>query len=265
MNPLIEIDEFVKIIDRPDVKVFDLRGDWGTPPASKKANYLEAHIPGAVFIDWIKDFLEKAETVALAPVAGYEKTKASARRLGINNDDTVILYDDYNNMFAARTWWALRYWGHPRVRILNGGWTQWQASGRAVAKGEELPAVGDFEPSEKPQHIINTDAVRDAAIGAGDQPYIIDARGPVGYEKGHIASAINLPYSDVVDKETALFKADAEIAQVFDEKIPEWKSKPIIASCGAGYAATIVLAALEKLGVQSPLYDGSYSVYSRRA
>lgn len=273
MNPLIEIDEFVKIKDRPDVKIFDLRGDWGTPPASKKDQYEAGHIPGAVFIDWTQDFLETAEAVSLAPVAGREKTRESVRRLGINSDDTVVLYDDYHNMFAARTWWALKYWGHPDVLILNGGWQQWQASGRETATGDEFSIeAGDFEPSERPEYMIDTEAVLEvvrAAAGeansaAADRPYIIDARGPVGYGNGHIEGSINLPWSDIVDKETSLFKSDAEIAQLFDEKIPDWKTRPVIATCGAGYAATIVMAALKKLGVQSPLYDGSYSVYSRR-
>ena len=261
MNPLIDIDEFVKIKDRPDVKVFDLRGDWGTPPASKHEAYLAGHIPGAVLYRLDHGFSGRKRKRFSRSGRGLckdQRVRPQARhqqRRQLSSSTTITIICS-----RARTRWALRYWGHPDVRILNGGWKQWQASGRGTATGDELPQQpGNFEASEQPERIISTERVRQVvreaartAVPATEQPYLIDARGPVGYGNGHIAGAINLPFSDIADKETDLFKSDAEIARIFDEKIPDWKSKPIIASCGAGYAATIVVAALEKRGRAEP-------------
>ncbi|WP_371933282.1 sulfurtransferase [Ruegeria discodermiae] len=99
---------------------------------------------------------------------------------------------------------------------------------------------------------------------------MIDARGPVSFAgtpddptTGHIPGARQLPFSLLLDEETGQFLEADEITKIFDQHSPDWRDKPIITTCGSGYAATVTLLALEQLGVSARLFDGSFSVWKR--
>ena len=183
VSPILSIEEYQKLKDNPQVKTFDVRGQWGLSPKALKSEYLKGHIPGAQFIDWMQDFLEPHKNTAMAPVANFETAQRSFEKLGIHGEDTVVLYDDSQSLFAARTWWAMTYWGHPQVKILDGGWGRWQQLGLETSSGEgPSPGLGSFQPLAREDWLVDTAKVKDSLGKA----HLLDSRGSKGFTKGHI-------------------------------------------------------------------------------
>ena len=134
---LVEPEWLAAHLGEAEVCVVDVRGKV-LPPGNepryrgKRQDYEAGHVPGAVFVDWTRDIVDPDDPV---PVQ-IAKPEAFARRmgqLGIGDGTTVIAYDDYDHAFAGRLSWALRYYGHDAVRILDGGWARWVAEGRPVS------------------------------------------------------------------------------------------------------------------------------------
>jgi thiosulfate/3-mercaptopyruvate sulfurtransferase len=266
-NPIITTAELAILIDDPKTKLFDVRGTWATPARDLPEKYAAEHIPGAHYIDWTTDFLQQDIALGLASVADKAAARATFERLGINVGDTVVIYDDNFHMFAGRIWWSMRYWGFENVRVLSGGINHWKRENRPVTA--DLPAKpdkGTFTPTERPELRLTLDAV----IDQKDTSCLVDARGTEGYKgtpddprSGHIPGAINLVFKTLLNPETGEFLDPRRIEQVFDKTTPDWRTKPFISSCGAGYTATVVLLALKFLGQDAPLYDGSFGEWKQ--
>lgn len=266
ISPLISAHELSGVLDQSNVKVFDVRGTWSSPARALYEDYLKGHIPGASFIDWTKDFLEQGTAINLAAVADREAATQSFKTLGINKDDRVVLYDDYHHMQAGRIWWAMRYWGFSNVRVLNGGWKYWVSQGYAVS--QDIPQIteGSFEPKCQEDLRVSTDDL----VSEMGRACLIDARGPIGYigkpddpRTGHIPGAFHVPFSAMLDTDTGLFLSLDQIERVFDQSAANWRDGKIISSCGSGYAGTVIMLALEQLGVASTLYDGSFAEWKQ--
>ncbi|AXT62585.1 sulfurtransferase [Aquimarina sp. AD10] len=264
--PLITAKELNAILGQSHIKIFDVRGTWGTDPRSLYNDYLWGHIPTATFLDWRKEFIEQDIAPNLAQVSTYEAAKQSFKTLGINKEDTVILYDDYHHMFAGRIWWAMRYWGFKNVRVLNGGYKYWQLEGLPISQEFDKTLAGTFEPICQ-EHLRVS--LPDFLIKK-DSACVLDGRGIAGYNgkpedprTGHIPGAISAAYNSLLDKNTGLFLEKEAIIKLFDETIPNWRTSNIISSCGAGYSGTVVMIALANLGIQASLFDGSFSVWKQ--
>ncbi len=129
----------------PTVRVVDMRGSVVTTQVSPgveqadyrgaRDEYLAAHIPGAVYIDWTKDIIDPDDPVPvqIAPPARFAEAMAVR---GIGDETLVIAVDHAGGQFATRLWWALNYYGHDNVRVLDGGWNKWIKEGRSVEAGE---------------------------------------------------------------------------------------------------------------------------------
>ncbi len=265
-KPLIDAADLLRIMDRPATRVFDVRGTWSDTPAEAHSRYLQGHIPGAVFLDWKTHFLKPVDKLNLAAVCDYDGARHAFKALGIQPDDTVVLYDDYHHMFASRIWWAMRYWGFEDVRVLNGGWQHWQARAFPTSMLEVTRAGGAFEPSGRAELIATLDDV----IARPDDAVLVDARSADGYNgttqddrTGHIPGAINLPFRDLLDDDTGLFKSTRDLAHYFSRHVPNWRDATILSSCGSGYAGAVTLVALKTLGINAPLYDGSFAEYKQ--
>ena len=100
-------------------------------PHAKHAEYAAGHIPGAVFVDWERDFVDADDPVPIQ-IAAADAFAARASELGVSDEDLVVTYDDYYGIFAARVAWAFRYHG-AESRVLDGGWTTWQDEGRPIS------------------------------------------------------------------------------------------------------------------------------------
>jgi thiosulfate/3-mercaptopyruvate sulfurtransferase len=261
-SPLISVAELNALLSNENVKVFDIRGKWEDPPASYAKDYEEAHIPGAIYLDWTRYFLTQGMPIGQAPVAPKEQAQEDFKQLGISANDTVVLYDDYHHMLSGRVWWAMRYWGFTNVRVLNGGWKHWLNDGLRTSQAIATPKQGSFTVNEQPQLLADIEDVRDR----NDDTHVIDARGPINYtgkpedpRTGHIPGALNVPYSSLLDAETGLFKDKETLRELLATHFDLTSEMNFISSCGSGYAGTVFLLAMKLIGIDAPLYDGSFS------
>ena len=263
---LIGAQELEALLGEPSLKLFDVRGTWSAPARALGDDYAAGHIPGAHFLDWTKHFLEQGVPLGAAAVADEAGANEAFTTLGINEGDLVVLYDDNSHMFAGRVWWAMRYWGFDRVRVLNGGWKYWSGQGKPVST--EVPQVtpGTFRARAQAELLV---ALEDF-IEAKDQSCVIDGRGASGYagnpddpRSGHIPGSLNVPFGAVVDGDTGLFLDRDALIKVFDERAPEWRDAPLITTCGAGYSATVILLALSQLDRTGRLFDGSFAIWKQ--
>ena len=203
------------------------------------------------------------------------------RALRVAKDHQIVCYDHVGMFSVARCAWMLRYFGAGNVRIMNGGLQKWLKEGRPVfsgpySVGEGLPESGDYSyaPVDTSALISDISRVHEVAgkIVGGDSSWqITDARAaarfngempePRNMRAGHISGSKNVPYSDLVDKETGCLKSEDELKQVFASKGIDL-DKSTVHSCGSGVTACIVeLAYSISGGSKSAIYDGSWSEY----
>ncbi|MFZ3391369.1 MULTISPECIES: 3-mercaptopyruvate sulfurtransferase [Buttiauxella] len=234
-----------------------------------QAEYRAGHLPGAVFFDIealsdhtspLPHMMPRAEAFAVA-----------MRELGISSDKHLVVYDEGNLFSAPRAWWMLRTFGVESVSILAGGLADWQREELPLQQGDvELPE-GDFDVNFDPMVIKRlTDVLLVSHEGTAQ---IVDARPAPrfnaqadeprpGLRRGHIPGALNVPWGDLV--ENGQLKTTDELSEIFTRQGVSF-DKPIIASCGSGVTAAVVVLALTTLGVNGvSLYDGSWSEWGAR-
>jgi len=281
-DPLVTTDWLAEHLRDPDLRVVDIRGyvkktDLGG--GRQRAEYLgareeydEAHVPGAVYVDWTRDIIDPDDPVPVqvAPPERFAELMASS---GIGDDTRVVVYDHAGGQFATRLWWVLTYYGHDRVYVLDGGWRKWTAEGRPTTS-----AVPDLEPAAftpRPRPGWRREA-RDvlAALARGDA-FVLDARDEGQYtggvargegRAGRIPGARHLHADSLFDPERGTFLPVEELAgRLREAGVPEDKEEPVIAYCNGGVAATVPLFVLHRLGYRNLAnYDGSWNEWGMR-
>lgn len=246
----------------------DIRGSIRPPTAprphyrAKRDAYLQAHIPGAVFVDWTEDIIEPTAPVHMT-LAGPARFKALMERLGIGDETEVVVYDDSGSL-APRLWWALNYYGHDRVRLLDGGWNKWVAEGCPVTAAPPAPRSGVFTPRVQPGWRADTAAVKAAMKDA--RIAIVDCRSPEewrgeigrGEQKGRIPGSKNVPSVQVLEGEFRTWKRPEEIRQLY-ASAGVTPDLPVITYCNAGVSASVGLFALKLAGFDNVSnYAGSW-------
>lgn len=192
--------------------------DTDTTPA-----YDRGHIPGAVLIP---DNFEKDPDTDRVHILPPRKFAAMAEGLGIGDDTLVIAYDNSQSLYAARLWWALSYYGHSNVKVLDGGWRRWVNQGGTVSFGRPR-AAGQvrFTPKVDESQISTAEDLK-ACCDLADV-VVWDVRSAREYtgaddrgnrRKGHIPGAIHLEWNNVMDRETHRFKPASEIRRILAEK-----------------------------------------------
>jgi len=230
--------------------------------------YLAAHIPGSVFVDWTVDITDPDDPVK-TQIAPPERFERAMEERGIGDDSAVVIVDHTSGHFATRMWWALRYYGHDNVAILDGGFKKWQREGRPATDIVPTPTPAEFTPMVRPEIRATWEDVA-AQIGS-PKSTIVDARdsdqysGRVwrGSRRGHIPSAINLSSKSLYTSD-GTWKSDEELAEVVADAgvTPERKT---VAYCNGGVTATAVLFALHRLGNDNfANYDGSWNEWGER-
>lgn len=254
---LVEPDWLASHLGDPALRIVDIRGIIKPPDAPKPwylpqlEAYRQGHIPGAVFVDWTEDIVEPTAPVHMS-LAGPQRFKALMERLGIGDPHTVIVYDA-TGAIAPRLWWVLNYYGHPEVRLLNGGWTKWVAEGRPVST--EVPAhpPAVFTPRVRPEWRVGAAEVH--AVLTDRSVALVDCRSPKeftgeigrGTRKGRIPGAVNVPVGRFLDPQTKTWKDPAEIRRMF-EAAGVTPDRRVITYCNAGVSASVGLFALKLLG-----------------
>ena len=265
-------------LDDPNVRVVDVRGSVTTRPLEPGVEeatyrgaideYLAGHIPGAVYVDWTKDIIDPDDPVP-AQIAPPERFAEIMAARGVGESTHVIAVDHMGGQFATRLWWALTYYGHDAVSVLDGGWNRWVDEEREVETGPVAVPRAQFEPRPRPSWRATAAEV----LARLDQPglQLLDARdagqytgakrrGPRG---GHIPGAVHVPRELFFAPEGGFLPLE-EIRHRMVEHgvVPE---KPTIAYCNGGVAATVVLFNLARLGYPNLTnYDGSWNEWGPR-
>jgi len=233
------------------------------------ALYAEAHIPGAIGFDWKTDLQDQVKRDFLGP-EDFGKLFGSR---GISNDHTIVLYGDRNNWFAAYTYWYLKYYGHDKVKLVNGPREKWISEGRPTTT--EVPSYEATTFTARP----GDDAIRakrDEVFAAlDDDRKLVDVRSPqefsgeliamAGYEQegaqrgGHIPGAASVPWAQAV-KEDGTFKSADELEQLYGAK-GVLSGEPIIAYCRIGERSAHTWFVLHELLGRDDVknYDGSWT------
>jgi thiosulfate/3-mercaptopyruvate sulfurtransferase len=256
-------------LSTPNMVVLDCT--WHLPESGKKGSdeFVCGHIPGARFIDLTAISDAQSPFVNMMPSGDVFAREASA--LGIGNDTNVIVYD--SSYVSARVWWMFRCFGLDTVRILDGGWRKWLAEGRPVEKGEAAPAVAaSFRPTDETKDVAGWQTVlRALQLGS---PSIVDARTPErfsgampsgypGVPGGHIPSSVNIPWSKFYNKDFTFVGPETARALFVDAGVDP--DSPVLATCGSGVTAAILVLMLERMGQPgAKLYDGSWHEWAQQ-
>jgi thiosulfate/3-mercaptopyruvate sulfurtransferase len=269
-EPLVSAAWLRGRLGEPGLVVADCRYRLGEPGAGAEL-WRAGHIPGAVFMDVDRDLAAEPGERGRHPLPEPEDFEAAARRAGIGPDTLVIAYDEAAEGGAARLWWLLRHFGHERVSVLDGGLRGWREEGgpleAGAASGE--PREGDGAPfSARPRPEDTREA---GELAAAPPRALLDARAPERYRgevepidpvAGHIPGAANLPFAELAPG--GRFLVPDELRARF-EAAGAAPGRELVAYCGSGVTACVLLLAAELAGVQGArLYPGSWSEWSGR-
>jgi thiosulfate/3-mercaptopyruvate sulfurtransferase len=247
-----------------DLVILDCRFALADPQLGQQ-QYQAAHIPGSHYLDLNRDLSSPVgKHGGRHPLPDPAILGDKLATIGINDRTLVIAYDDARFAFAARLWWLLRYYGHDRVALLDGGYRNWLNAGYQVTT--DLPQIsqrGNFQAKPQPDWIIDIEGVK--AMQTSSTHILIDSREPDRYlgksepidpVAGHIPSAVNYPWQDVSTPEGYVLAIDRQ-QQRWAEILPN--VQPIV-YCGSGVTACVNLLSLELAGInRAKLYPGSWS------
>jgi thiosulfate/3-mercaptopyruvate sulfurtransferase len=231
--------------------------------------YRAGHIPGAVFFDIeaLSDHTSPLPHMMPRP----EAFAVAMRELGVDQDKHLVIYDDGNLFSAPRAWWMLRTFGVENVSILAGGLAGWKRDDLMLKEGDEDLPEGEFNVAFTPGAVVR---VTDVLLASHEKTaQIVDARPAArfnaevdeprpGLKRGHVPGALNVPWTELV-RDGELKTTDELDAIFFSHGVSF--DRPIIASCGSGVTAAVVVLALATLGVSNvALYDGAWSEWGAR-
>ncbi|AZS42243.1 MULTISPECIES: sulfurtransferase [Microbacterium] len=265
------MSDFVSAVELNDlltggapVRVIDVRWRLDRPDAGHD-DYLSGHIPGAVFAALDTELATYGEAAeGRHPLPSTATLQDAARRWGVRSGDTVVAYDDYKGIAAARAWWLLRQAGVD-VRVLDGGIRAWRAEGFDIATDDVSPEPGDvvLDP-------IGDDALSiDEAAAFPASGVLIDARAadryrgdsepfdPVG---GHIPGARNLPEPVHFDADGKILDRETILATFAEVGVTP--GTPVAAYCGSGVTAAHTALVLHEVGIEAKVFPGSWSQWS---
>jgi thiosulfate/3-mercaptopyruvate sulfurtransferase len=252
----------------PGATLLDVRWELGWPPGEGRRRYLDGHIPGAAFVELETALSGPAGEGGRHPLPAVSDFEAAMRAAGVSGERPVVVYYAGNSMAAARAWWLLRYFGHPRVSVLDGGFSGWSAAGHAIERGAVEGPAGDFVARAGGMPVLDAAGAARVVGGGG---VLIDARAaerfsgerePVDPVAGHIPGAVNVPGSELLHLDGRFLGAAA-----LRERFAAAGVRPGVevgAYCGSGVTAAQTVLALEAAGLGgAALYVGSWSDWIR--
>ena len=265
-DPLVSTDWLAARLDDPKVRVVDATFKLPGVLPLPMDDYLAAHLPGAVYFD--VDHIADRNDPRPHMFPNAEQFARDVAALGISNGDTVVAYDSGSWVAAPRVWWMFLAFGHPNVRVLDGGLKKWLREGRPTHSGKVTAKPGKFQARFDPSYLRSQQQLVGNLATHAEQ--VIDARpggrfdGSVaeprpGLRGGHIPGSRSVPYAGLFDAETGAMKPLDELRRIFSAAGVDM-TKPIVTTCGSGVSALVLTLALYRLGVRgSALYDGSWS------
>ncbi len=288
-TPLVQTGWLEANLFSPSLQVVDAR--WRGDGSGRRL-FETSHIPGAVHLDWQSDltYVDGEVRYRLLTPERFAQAMASA---GIGDETRVVAYADEDYSGAARMWWALRYFGHDQVAVLDGGWDRWIAEGRPVSADPVQPGPAEFTPRRRDALLARAEEIERALAGDPYRIALVDTRPPEQYagqavwtpegshylppgqdwgevegrwtRGGRIPGAIHLLSSENLDPKTWRYLSpeallDRALAAGLDP------SRRTITYCGAGISASLGLFALHLAGFRDlALYDGSWEEWGSDA
>ena len=233
------------------------------------AAYDAGHIEGAVGLNWRRD-LQDQTVRDLAPKGALE---ALLGRGGVAPGTTIVLYGDNNNWFAAYAYWALKYYGHDAVKLMNGGRVKWEKEGRPYTTDVPSHPQTEFRFTAEPREQYR--AYRDQVLQQIGRSGLVDVRSPREFSGellapenlpqegaqrgGHIPGAVNIPWATAVN-EDGTFKSSEELREIYGGKgiTPD---REVIAYCRIGERSAHTWFVLKELLGYDKVrnYDGSWT------
>jgi thiosulfate/3-mercaptopyruvate sulfurtransferase len=283
-HPLVETAWLVEHLSDDDVCIVDAR--WRGDGTSRDL-YRHGHIPGAIHLDWYYDLswtdAREVRNLLLPP----EPFAAVMEAAGIGDQTRVIAYAETNHSGAARLWWALRFYGHDQVSVLDGGWTRWMAEGRPVSSEMLHPAVARFTPRPRPHLLATATEIVQALHETDSQVRLVDTRPAEQYagqaiwtpdgslflpsgqhwialpdkrvmRGGHIPGAVHLHATRFLNLADWTYLSPESIRSLAGEAGLE-PGQRVITYCGVGISASLGFFALHLAGYRNvALYDASW-------
>jgi len=259
-------------LGEPDLRVID--ATWYLPALKRDAGaeYLTAHVPGAVYfdIDVIKDTTNPLPHM-LPDASGFA---AAVGRLGVAEGDRVVIYGQKYLIASARVWWTFRVFGHDRVAVLDGGFPKWKAEGRPVESGSVTPPLRRFTARLRPELVrdlarmrTNLDTRREQVVDARSHGRFVgtEPEPRAGVRSGHLPGSVCLPYDQLFRREDGTLLPGPALREVFDKAGLD-DGRPVVTTCGSGVTAAVLALGLHVVGRPDvAVYDGSWTEWGGRA
>jgi thiosulfate/3-mercaptopyruvate sulfurtransferase len=262
---LIDARQLLARLDERDLRILDCRFELLEPAAGRR-QYESGHIPGAVFVDLEEDLSSRT-----TPGQGRHPIPTSAQlaetfgRLGIHAESTVVVYDDASGAIAARAWWLLRWMGHDRTLLLDGGIESWRREGFSLTNGEFEPESTRFHGRSRDGLILTSEEIE---LSGAAGLCLVDARAterfagavePIDRVGGHIPGACNLPFSENLDS-AGRWKSCKDLREIYSALLGPDTRRSWSVMCGSGVTACHLVIGSLISGYREPrVYVGSWS------
>ncbi len=266
MDQLVSTDWLAGQLGTDDLRILDATSFLPGTPRDPLAEFRDAHIPGALFLDLTN--LKDGDDPRPSMVPTEAQFAAHMGALGVRETDRIIVYDNSPLASSGRAWWLLRLFGARQVAILDGGLQRWLAEGRPTESAEyNKPAPANFAASKDDAQVRNKADVLANIESCAAQ--VVDARGAArfsgedpepraGMASGHIPGSVNLPTGLMLDAD-GLWKRGEAMRETFAKAGVDF-DRPIIMSCGSGVTACNLLFGAALIGkTDITIYDGSWS------
>jgi len=246
-----------------DVTVTLVPNPPGYKAVSGKEDFLSEHIPGAVFMDLIRDLSDTTSGLGFT-LPSIDQLQSAYREAGICDDSQVVFYSAGHMMWATRAWWMLHSCGHKNVAVLDGGFAKWKEENRDLSDSVSENPTGNMSVSLNDAQWVNKEKTSAAITDAGIctinalSPGVYSGSAEMNYgRRGHIENSKNVYYDDVLSD--GCFRSAEDLVTLFSDR-GVLESPRVIAYCGGGISATIDALALTLIGHNNvAVYDGSMS------
>lgn len=268
---LIDTESLRQRLGQSDWRIIDCRFDLADPEEGERM-YLGGHIPGAVFADLDRDL-----AAPVGPRTGRHPLPEAATfqerlgALGVDNTTHVVVYDANNGALAARAWWLLRWAGHSKVQLLDGGLDAWRREGNELCSGPELVVRKNFVARPRAELVLTTRELAENPAAIAEMR-LIDARDaerfrgelePIDPVAGHIPGSINLPLTESLNDD-GTWKTRRSLEALWGKVLGPDKAQAWAVMCGSGVTACHLALSGLRAGYAEPrVYVGSWSEWIR--